>query len=474
MGEQESEKKMNVDGPRINQGGMSDEQAPAPRGGKPRVMGPKRDQVEWRVFDMDALIPEDHRARTLWEAVEQMDLSSFYDAIRSREEGPGRDAYDPMVLLALWLYATSEGVGSARQVSRLCERDHPYMWICGGLKPNYHALSDFRSRHGDKLDKVLTELLGSLMAAGLLKIRRVAQDGTRTRANAGASSFRRESTLLGRSLKEAEEQVAALKRELEEDPSASDARERAARERAARERHEAVKRAVDELPKVQAAHERTQKKRAREQARRRASKLRRKARKTGEPSHTTEPEEQPKEPRVSTTDPEARIMKMGDSGFRPGYNLQFATDTASRFIVGFDVTNEGTDRAQLLPMLDQIEQRTGRRPDEALVDGGYTALEAIHAAEIAGTRMYAPVSKPRTSNVDPYAPKRGDTPATAAWRARMKDEDAKTIYKERAAVSETIHADLRAWRGLGRLPVRGRAKVRAVGLLLLPITRKRG
>jgi transposase len=418
---------------------------PKGKGGRARVVEANRSQIEWRSFDLDALIPTDHRARTIVAAVERFDLSAFYAGIEAREAEPGRPPFDPKVLLALWLYATSEAVGSARHLSRLCERDHAYMWICGGLRPNYHTLADFRGAHDDKLDMLLTQMLAALMTAGAVKLRRVAQDGTRVRANAGAASFRRASTLRERCLQQAKEQVEQLRRELDEDPAASTAREAAAQERSAKERLASVERAIAELPKVAGAHERTQQKRARE-AKRKG--------KVVDPSKS--------EPRVSTTDPEARVMKMGDGGFRPAYNLQFATDTESRFIVGVDVTNEGTDKAQMAPMLEQIERRTGQRPQQCLVDGGYTSIAAIDDAEARGTEVFGPVQQQRSPN--PHERKRRDTPRTAAWRARMGSDAAKIIYRQRAAVAETVHADLRRWRGLGLLPVRGTKKVKAIAL----------
>lgn len=419
-----------------------------PASGRPRVVRARRDQLEWRAFDLDSLVPPDHRVRLIWAAVEQLDLSAFYDEIAARGSVPGRPALDPKVLLALWLFATAEGVGSGRHLARLCERDHAYQWLCGGLRPNYHSLTDFRAEHGDKLDALLTQLLASLMKARLVKLRRVAQDGTRVRANAGAASFRRGSTLRERCLADAAEQVERLRRELNEEPGASSARELAAQQRATRERHEAVQRALAELPAVQAAHERKAKKKARQKESRRKG------------------AETKGEGRVSTTDPEARVMKMGDGGFRPAFNVQFATDADARIIVGVDVTNEGTDSGQMLPMIEQIERRTGQRPNEYLVDGGYTKLDAIHAAESAGTIVFAPVPTPRSDGVDAHARKRDDTDRTAAWRARMATEHAMRIYRERAATAETVHADLRTWRGLRQLPTRGRRKARAIALLM--------
>jgi transposase len=412
--------------------------------GAPRLLEAERRQLRWEAMDLESLVAPNHRARVIWAAVERLELRAFYDEIRARGSAPGRPAIDPKILLALWLYATSEGVGSARHLERLCERDAVYRWICGGVVPSYHTLSDFRVEHGEKLDGLLSEVLAALMSKGLVSLRRVAQDGMRVRASAGAASFRRGSTL-ERCLAEAEAQVEGLKRELEEDPSASTARERAARERAARQRQEGVERALAELAKVQEVRERSD---------RAGKSRRRKGSGTGEA-------------RVSTTDPEARVMKMGDGGYRPAFNVQYATDTESRMIVGVDVTNHGTDTPHLVPMLDQIEKRTnGRRPEEYLVDGGFASLAGIDEAESRGIVMYAPPPAPRSEGIDPTARKRDDTDRTAAWRQRMGTDEAQKIYRERGATAETINADQRAWRGMRQFAVRGLGKVRCVALLM--------
>jgi transposase len=414
------------------------------RGGaeRPRVLEAERGQLRWQTVDLEAAVPPEHRARVIWATVEQLDLTAFYDEIAARGSVAGRPAIDPKILLTLWLYAISEGIGSARHVARLCTRDAVYRWICGGVEPNHHTVSDFRVGHGAKLDALLTEVLAALMSAGVLRLRRVAQDGVRVRAHAGAASFRRGSRL-AQCLAEAEAQVAALQAELTEETGAATARERAARARAVRERETRLRRALAELPKVQQVRERNAK---REGTARRAQR-------------------RDPEVRVSTTDPEARVMRMGDGGYRPAVNVQFASDTETRLIVGVGVSNAGTDRSQLLPMLDQIVERTaGASPAEYLVDGGYANLAAIDAAEARGVTVYAPVAMPRHDGIDAYARKREDTDRTAVWRARMATEKAKRIYPERAATAETIHADQRTWRGLHQLPVRGLGKAWCIAL----------
>lgn len=404
---------------------------------KPRVVSPNREQLLLAPVDLERLIADEHPARGVWALVERLDLSAFYDEIEARGSEPGRPATDPKVLLALWVYANAEGVGSARLLERLCERDAPYRWICGGVPVNYHTLSDFRVKHGPKLNGLLTQTLAALMKQGVVKLKRVAQDGLKVRASAGAASFRRRQSL-NRCLEEAKEQVRKLKREIEDDGSASSRREKAARERAATERQAAIEAALAELTEVESKREERGKKDGR--------------RAKGEA-------------RASTTDPACRVMKMADGGFRPAYNVQLATDVDGGCIVGVEATNNGTDQPNLVPMLDDIQERTGSTPGEYLVDGGFVSLENIEVLAERGAVAYAPVPEPRDEKVDRYAPKKDDSPALAAWRVRMGTEQAKRIYVQRGATAERTNADLRGHRGLDRLNVRGLAKVKSVVLL---------
>jgi len=404
----------------------------------PRVVKPVRNQLSLQPMDLEALVPEDHPARGIWALVERLDLSPFYDEIEARGETAGRPATDPAVLLALWLFANSEGVGSARLLERLCDRDAPYRWICGGVPVNYHTLSDFRVKHGKKLDQLMTHVLAVLMKEGVVQLKRVAQDGMKVRASAGAASFRRRQSL-ERCRKEAEEQVRKLRREITEDPSASTKRVAAARERAAKARLDAVEAALAELPEIE-------KERAERDAKKPSDAKRR------------------GEVRVSTTDAECRVMKMADGGFRPAYNVQFATD-ASGFIVGADVTHHGTDQPHIVPMLEEIKRRTRRTPREYLVDGGFVTLENIEVISDRGATPYAPLPQPKKKDIDPHAPKRRDSPQVAAWRARMGTKMAKRIYAQRGVLAERTNADLRVHRGLDRLNVRSLAKAKTVVLL---------
>ena len=318
---------------------------------KPRLREAERHQLEFRSYNLDSLLPDDHRARLLWAAVGQLELTSFYDAIEARGSRSGRPATDPKVLLTLWLYALSEGVGSARHLARLCERDNVYRWICGGLSMNHHTLADFRTGHGDKLDELMTQLLATLMHQGLVTLRRVSQDGVRVRASAGAGSFRRRATL-NKCLKEAKAQVRELRRQLEEDPDADNKRAQAAKERAARERQERLSRALAELDELEKQDKAKQPNKTKAKAKKRKKKKKKAASKEKKKAKK-------KERRASTTDHEARVMKMGDGGWRPAYNIQFSQDTDENFIVGVGVTNIGSDKSQMVPMCEQVIERTG-------------------------------------------------------------------------------------------------------------------
>jgi len=428
---------------------LPDRQAPKPEEltspQQARVLRPVRNQVEWVARALDAWLPDDHPARAIWAFLERLDLSAFYASIKSVQGRAGHPTTDPQVLLALWLFATSEGIGSARQIDRLCKEHDAYRWLCGGVPINYHTLSDFRVAHQEALDNLLTEILASMMDAGLVKLHHVAQDGMRVRASAGASSFRREFTLQ-RCLAEAQQQVAKLAAEREQPDPGRTARQEAARERAAKERQQRVEEALRRMPEIQAAKERSKK------------------------TQSKAKKEKVSEARVSTTDPESRVMKMPDGGFRPAYNLQMATDEDSQVIVGVAVDTTGNDGGQAPPGLEQVVRRTGRLPKAYLVDGSYAKREDITTLELRGVTVYAPTRSPRatTSGRTKAEPRRDDTPEVARWRERMETEEAKEIYKGRAATAECVNAHARR-HGLTQLLVRGTDKVLSV-LLLVAIT----
>jgi transposase len=402
---------------------------------QPRLLSADRSQLEFRTFDLESTLSDDHRARVLWAMVERLDLGAFHAEIEARGSEPGRPAIDPKILLCLWLYATAEGVGSARAIERYTSTDAAFRWICGGVSVGYRTLSSFRVAHGAKLDALMAQVLATMMRAGLVRLVRVAHDGMRVRASAGAASFRRDESL-ERCLIEAKGQIERLSKEILDDPAAHTARERASRERAAADRLRRVEQALAELPKV-------------------AEVKRRNRGKKGKVSP----------PRVSTTDPESRVMKMADGGFRPAFNVQLATDVDSRVIVGVGLTNRGSDLGEVKPMLEKIEAWMGRRPTEYLADGGFADHKSIDAVAASGGQLYAPPIKPAKARATGAPPTHRDSAAVAEWRARMETDEAKLIYRQRAATAETVNADLREWRTLACFRVRGKAKALAHTLM---------
>jgi transposase len=418
---------------------------PKTRRSQARVVRPVRNQIEmvWRA--LDASLAEDHPARSIWAYLEQLDLEAFYSTIDVVEGEAGRPATDPQVLLALWLLATSEGVGSARRLARLCDEHDAYRWLRGGVPINYHMLADFRVAHRRALDQLLTRILATLLSAGLVNLHRVAQDGMRVRASAGAASFRGKAGLEN-ALAQAHAQVSRLGHAIHAPDAEVTRRQRTARERAARERQARVAEALALLPEVAAVKQRQ--KYTLDQPRR----------------------ERVSEPRVSTTDPEARVMHMPDGGFRPAYNVQLATAADSQVIVGVAISTRGTDQGEALPMAEQLAERTGQYPAEYLVDGGYVKRADITTLERRGARVYAPLRPPRTltSGREAATPRSDDSAEVIAWRARMETEEAKSIYKQRGATAECVNAHARRY-GVFQFGVRGVDKVLSV-MLLVAIT----
>jgi transposase len=401
--------------------------------GRARVREPVRDQIELRPVDLEALVGPDHSARVIWNYVLRLDLSALEDVVRAREHTPGQAPVSPRLLLALWLFATSEGIGSARALARLCENHDVYRWLCGGVSVNHHGLADFRTAHPELLERLLGESVASLSVAGVINLDEVAQDGVRVRASAGTGSFRRRKKL-HKELKKAHRLVERLKQETDDDPQASNRRITAAKERAAREGEARVAAALDQLVEIEAMRQRrgrTNKKQVGKQT----------------------------EPRASTTDPQARVMKMADGGFRPAYNCQIASSAGGDIVIGVAATNVGSDRGLLRPMLDEIRQRYGRWPKRYLVDGGFNKNDDTEWAAGNGVKVYGPAPNSKYGR-DPYAPRSDDGPGVAAWRARMKSPHGKSVYKRRAP-AECINARFRNW-GLTQFTVRGIKKVTTV------------
>jgi len=400
------------------------------RKGRPRIQRANRQQIEMRMAALDSLMPEDHKVRIVWEMAQEYDLSKLYGYIDAIEGEAGRPAIDPLILVALWLYATTEGVGSARELARLCEEHIAYQWILGGVSINYHTLADFRVNYESELDEILTENVAALMSEGIVSLDRTAQDGIRVRASAGSGRFRRQARL-ETFLIEAEKAVKALKEMGENNKDGVDQRRLFAQKRANEERVVRVKKALEDVKKVKETRARSHKNKTKQ-----------------------------KEARCSMTDPEVRIMKMADGGFRAAYNGQFSVDVGSGIVVVVDVVNQ-VDQGQMIPMLDQFDRCYPRLPKEHLVDGGFVTNSDMEEASKRNVQIYAPLVEedPEKSNL--HQPYKLETLIVKAWQERMNSLQGKEIYKQRASSIEWVNALARN-RGLQQFGVRGKQKAKSV------------
>jgi len=310
---------------------------------QPLIRHVNRQQMSWRAVDVERLIGEDHSARAIWSLVGRMDLRAFYRAIDSNAEEGGRPAFDPQLLISLWVYAYSQGIGSAREVARRCEYDPAFQWLTGLQEVNYHTLADFRVERQKELDELFTQVLAALSKEGLITLEQVMQDGTKIKALASTRSYQREGTIQGH-LERARQRVEELG-----DPRNEEASPKAkqAQARARHEQQERLECAMEELQKLQ-------------------------ARKSGEKGK--------REARVSTSDPQARVMRQSDGGLALSYNAQISTDAAHGLIVGVAVTQAAEDSAQLLPAVERIEERLEKKPQQIVADGGYTTRDNIEQA----------------------------------------------------------------------------------------------
>ncbi len=464
---------------------------------KPRLRSVNREQMVLRPVEIDRLVPEDHEVRAIWEFVGRVDLSPYYEEIDVVEGEAGRPALDPRMVISLWIYAYSKGVGSAREISRLCEHDPAYQWLTGMQWINHHSLSDFRVDHKESLDELFEKSLGLMSAEGLITLERVMQDGMKVKACASGDTFRREEKVWAH-LEAARELVKAMG-----DPRSAEEvgpRVAKARERAARDKQERLEKALEELERIRAGKRGTEEK---------------------------------KEARVSETDPEARIMKQGDGGYGPSYNAQISTDSAAGVIVGADVTQAASDYDQLIPAMDRIKDTVGQDPEQVVTDGGFTSRENIIAMEQRGVdyigsmgngvaqsagqmdrRGVDPAFRPHAFTYDqvrdiyhcpagktlryvgkenqpgrtnyryrisgrecrtcefkskccPQNEREGrmivrgvDAPEVARFIVKMETDEAKQIYKQRGAVAEFPNAWIKAKMGLRQFRLQGLAKVR--------------
>jgi len=458
---------------------------------QPLIRFVNRQQMSWRAVDVEKLIGEDHAARAIWEMVGRLDLSAFYQAIGSSEEQGGCPAFDPQLLICLWVYAYSQGIGSAREVARRCEYDPAFQWLTGLEEVNYHTLADFRVDRQKELDELFTQVLAALSKEGLITLEQVMQDGTKIKALASTRSYQREGTIREH-LERARQRVEQMGNPRNEEASP---KAKQAQTRARREQQERLESALQELQKLQ-------------------------ERKSGEKAKS--------ETRVSTSDPQARVMKQSDGGLALSYNAQISTDAAQGVIVGVAVTQEANDSAQLVPAVERIENQLKQTPEQMVADGGYTTRDNIEKMAGRGIDFLGSMGREETPSgataphrlppsaflydgeqdrylcpegkflryegrlrVEPglisyrYEAKRKDcqscvrkleccpenqkrgrsvtrleeTATVIAFREKMASEEAQAQYRHRGRVVEFCHAWIKSKLGLRQFHVRGLAKV---------------
>lgn len=402
-----------------------------------RVARPHRTQREYFEISLDERLPADHPVRILWRFVKGLNLDRFYEKIEVSGSRSGRTAIDPAILLALWLQGTVDGISSARELDRRTKESIVYEWLCGGVSVNYHTLSDFRSEHCVALESLLVDSVATLVDKGFVPLETIAQDGMRVRASAGKSSFRRKPTLEELQQLSAEH-LERLKAEAEDQAKKDErtAAEQAAQQRAAEDKDKRLQEALRQIEEL------AKQKEARTKG-------------TGEKA------------RVSTTDPDARVMKMANGGFDPAYNVQLATDGDARIIVGVSVTNEGTDGAQMPQMLEKIEKNYEKLPEEILADSAFATKESVTETEHAGVKVVSSVPRAdqlKKSGKDPHSKQKGDTKQYEDFRKRMAEEKYQELYKMRPSIAEFPNAVFRN-RNLRQFRVRGLTKVLCVSLI---------
>jgi transposase len=306
-----------------------------------------------RTVDVEKLIDDDHGARSIWELVGRLDLSLYYAQIDAVEGHAGREHTDPQLLISLWLYAYSRGVSSARELARQCEYEPGCQWLCGLEAVSHRTLSGFRSDFKAGLDDLFIQVLGMLSAEGLITMERVTLDGTKIKANASGNTFRRKQKIEAH-LALAREQVQILNAQAADEEKTAK-RQASARRRAARQRVSRLEAACREVERLQ-----------REKKHDRKDFV----------------------ARASSTDPEAHVMRNGDGGTVPSYNVQLITDTAHGLVVNVEATTDPIDYRQLEPALERCQQTLECRPQQVVADGDYTNHASVGAAAACGVDFY--------------------------------------------------------------------------------------
>lgn len=319
-----------------------------------RLKAVQRDQLVMRTVDVERLINFDHPARAIWELVGQCDLRPFHQDIQAVQGKAGRPPHDPRLLISVWVYSYTQGIASGREIEERCGYDPAYLWLTGAEKVCAHSLTDFRTAQGEALKNLCSQLLAVMEKEGLVDLKQVTQDGTKISASAGSDTFRRKKTL-AEHLERARQRVEELSRGEEREQEGRSQRAQAAQKRGAQEKLERMEKALKEIEALE--------KRA----------------------------DDPEKVRVSTTDPDARVMKQSNNGYGPSYNAQFTTDAKKIVIVSVEVTQDSNDAGQLQPAMQRVEEETGRAPQQVIADGSYTNRSNIVEMEQKHIDLIGPV-----------------------------------------------------------------------------------
>lgn len=399
-----------------------------------KIKEPCRNQVEFQMQSLEQLLPYDHKARDVWSFVDDMDTAPIFTEIKSLQGGSGRPVTSPKVLLAVWIYSILDGNTSARKLEDLCHYHLAYKWLVGGTAVNRTMLANFRSIDPLKFEDLLTSCLAAMVQTGLIDDRDFSQDGSRIKANAGFSSFRREA-----SLKKTKEEIQNYLQNL---GSKADYDKRKKQELIKKqERVNAALKALEEA---------------------RTERI-----KNGTRNRQAPKEEDLKKIRTSITDPSCRKMKMGDGGYRLAYNVQFATGLDSRVIFGVDVVNTldpGTASRMMAKVNNRLHRLNLSPAKNWLTDSAYSSKEDItEVAALFPNCCYISPAKVR-KGCDPKKYQKTDSEAVKNWRDNLENPQNIELYKKRCSTAEFSNAQVKN-DGLTKFSVRGFLKVRGQVLL---------
>ena len=418
-------------------------------------------------------LPEGHLARFLVDVVAALDLGAIY-ASYEEKDGRGQSAYAPEMMVRVLLYGYATGVYSSRKIEARTYEDVAFRYLSADAHPDHDTFAEFRKRHLEALAELFTQALLLCEKAGLVKLGHVAIDGTKIKANASkhkAMSYAR----MGETEQRLKQEIEALLARAEDVDAAEDAQYGKGRrgdelpEELARRESRLKKIAQAKAELEQEAREKAERERAEAEAKlaeRREQEKRTGKKKRGREPRVPDPEQAQPEAKAQRnfTDPDSRIMPDGANkgSFLQGYNAQAAVDSTAQVIVAAEVTQETTDYRQLLPMLGQVEENMGRKPDASSADAGYWSEANVTDESVAGIALH--IATGRVKHEETIATASGPPPeqATAkeAMRHKLRTEAGRDVYKMRKAIVEPVFGQIKEQRGFRRFSLRGLEKVR--------------